>query len=175
MKIRLAVPADALAIAALHASSWASTYGGVPRPECLRDRAPQERRALWQARFENPSDNQVVLAALDDGERLLALACVFTLQHPEWGSYLDNLHVRPAHRGGGAGAALLIEVAAACERRERGHGLYLLVNQANEGAQRFYRRYGARYAEDSVWNAPDGSVVPTFRFAWPSTAEIVAR
>jgi hypothetical protein len=42
----------------------------------------------------------------------------------------------------------------------------LLVNQDNVKAQAFYNSLGARNAENGVWNAPDGSEVPTYWFVW---------
>jgi len=91
-----------------------------------------------------------------------------TGENPNWGSYLDNLHVLNAHQSKGIGKSLLVEVARWCIQREPTKGLCLLVNQDNINAQQFYKRLGARNTESSVWNAPDGSVVPTYWFVWES-------
>jgi len=172
LPVRAACAEDAAAIAALHAASWSQTYADVLDPAYLRERVPAERGALWQLRFASPKANQQVFAAEDAGE-VVGFACVFLAEHQAWGSYLDNLHVAPGHQGRGVGAALLAAVAAACERECPGRGLYLSVNQSNHRAQRFYAALGAANAEASVWHAPDGSVVPTFRFAWPAAARLL--
>jgi GNAT superfamily N-acetyltransferase len=58
------------------------------------------------------------------------------------GVYLEDLYVRPAHRGKGLGRALLSHVAAFA--RERGGGrLEWSVLDWNEPAIGFYRRLGA--------------------------------
>lgn len=58
------------------------------------------------------------------------------------GVYLEDLYVRPAHRGRGLGRALLVRLAAVC--RERGYGrLEWAVLDWNEPSIRFYRSLGA--------------------------------
>ena len=119
----------------------------------------------------SPAQNQLVIVA-EGSAGIAGFACVFAQAHAEWGSYLENLHVASSHQGQGLGRALLARVAQWCEGQVAGGGLYLSVNQANRYAQDFYLRLGARNAAEGVWNAPDGSLVPTFRFAWDSTAPL---
>jgi GNAT superfamily N-acetyltransferase len=58
------------------------------------------------------------------------------------GIYLEDLYVRPAHRGSGLGVALLTTLAAVCA--ERGYGrLEWSVLDWNEPSIRFYRSIGA--------------------------------
>lgn len=58
------------------------------------------------------------------------------------GIYLEDLYIRPAHRGRGHGKALLAELAAVCI--ERGYGrLEWSVLDWNEPAIGFYRSLGA--------------------------------
>lgn len=172
VEARPARAGDASTIAALHAASWSRTYADVLNPGYLRERVPAERGALWQQRFASPKANQQVFVAEDAGE-VVGFACVFLAEHEAWGSYLDNLHVAHSHQGRGVGAALMAAVAAACEHVCPGRGLYLSVNQSNLRAQGFYTALGAANAEAGVWNAPDGSSVPTFRFAWPAAAALL--
>lgn len=171
-QIRSGQGADAQAIAALHAASWARTYADELDADYLCRRVPAERLAVWQQRFAEPKANQRVFVAEDAGE-VVGFACAFLAEHDEWGSYLDNLHVAHSHQGRRVGSALMAAVAAACEQHAPGQGLYLMVNQTNHRAQAFYTGVGAVNAEASVWQAPDGSVVPTFRFAWPAAAVLV--
>jgi len=171
MNIHFAKPEHATAVAALHAASWNATYSSVLSQSYLREVVPAERKAVWQERFARPKENQFVLVAEEDGD-VVGFACAFIGEHPELGSYLDNLHVRQSHQGQGLGACLLVEVAAICERSRPGLGLYLMVNQDNHRAQRFYLGFGAHNAEASVWHAPDGSHVPTFRFVWSLAAPL---
>jgi GNAT superfamily N-acetyltransferase len=65
------------------------------------------------------------------------------------GLYLEDLFVRPEHRGQGIGLALL----AALERRAREAGCGRLewsVLDWNESAIEFYRRFGARPMQDWI-------------------------
>ena len=58
------------------------------------------------------------------------------------GIYLEDLYVRPEHRGAGLGKALLVELARACV--ERGYGrLEWSVLDWNSPAIEFYRAHGA--------------------------------
>jgi GNAT superfamily N-acetyltransferase len=65
------------------------------------------------------------------------------------GLYLEDLFVRPAHRGRGIGRSLL----AALEQRAREAGcgrLEWAVLDWNESAIEFYRRFGARPMQDWI-------------------------
>ena len=171
MKLRHAGLADAESIAEIHAASWRSTYGAVLNSTYLAETVPSERRQLWRERLTSPKPNQLVVAAEVDG-RIVGFACVFSENHNTWGAYLDNLHVSHGFQGRGIGRALLAEVALWCESQSPGRGLYLSVNQDNHRAQRFYLALGARNTEPGIWNAPDGSKVPTFWFTWNSVASL---
>ncbi|MBI3433067.1 MAG: GNAT family N-acetyltransferase [Hydrogenophilales bacterium] len=171
MNIDFASSEHAEQIAALHAASWAATYSDVLSPYYLEHVVPTERLAIWQERFENPKTNQCVLVAKEAGE-VIAFACAFAGEHSDWGSYLDNLHVKQSHQGRGVGSSLLMQVAAICEKKCSGQGLYLSVNQSNLRAQNFYFALGAQNSQAAVWNAPDGTSVPTFRFSWSSATAL---
>lgn len=173
MKIRLAISTDAEAIAALHTSSWRRTYKNALRDQYLQKTAPIEREAVWAQRFASPKENQKVLVA--EGENgVVGFACAYGAEHVEWGSYLDNLHVDESFQGQGIGRSLLVGIARWCDQHTPGHGLYLSVNQDNQRAQQFYRGLGAHNAKSGVWNAPDGTAVPTYLFVWKSVRVLVA-
>ena len=63
------------------------------------------------------------------------------------GIYLEDLFVRPAHRGRGVGKALLQHLAALAMQRDCGR-LEWSVLDWNEDAIRFYRSVGARPQDD---------------------------
>jgi GNAT superfamily N-acetyltransferase len=67
------------------------------------------------------------------------------------GIWLEDLYVRPAHRGRGLGKALLTTLTALAA--ERGYGrVEWWVLDWNEPAQAFYRALGAEPQEDwTVW------------------------
>jgi GNAT superfamily N-acetyltransferase len=67
------------------------------------------------------------------------------------GIYLEDLYVRPEHRGKGLGRALLGQLARTCA--DRGYGrLEWWVLDWNEPAHGFYRSLGARPMDEwTVW------------------------
>ncbi len=171
MNIRLASLKHSDEIAKLHASSWRATYSNELNESYLKDIVPSERISVWRNRLKNPKENQIVLVA-EENDVVIGFACAFAGEHLNWGSYLDNLHVAQSYQGCGLGRYLLVTVASLCEQQCPKQGLYLLVNQTNVQAQQFYHSLGANNAQASIWNAPDGNQVPTFRFAWNSTIEL---
>ncbi|GGP27613.1 GNAT family N-acetyltransferase [Silvimonas amylolytica] len=171
MKLAPAAIEHAEQIAILHANSWQATYADVLAPDYLAHTVPAERKAIWLQRLYKPRSNQVVLIAHASG-RVHGFACAYVGEHAEWGSYLDNLHVDQASQRQGVGRRLLLEIARRCEEHNPGQGLYLLVNQTNQNAQNFYALHGAQNAQESVWNAPDGSTVPTFIYRWTNIATL---
>lgn len=99
--------------------------------------------ALAQTLFGATPAAEVVLAAWD------GVTVGFALFFPSYstflarpGLYLEDLYVRPSHRGRGIGLALLRHLAALAE--QRGHGrLEWSVLDWNQPAIRFYQRVGA--------------------------------
>jgi len=74
------------------------------------------------------------------------------------GIYLEDLYVRPEHRGHGFGRALLTRLAQVCV--ERGYGrLEWSVLDWNEPALRFYRSLGAVAMDEWTVNRLDGSAL----------------
>ena len=89
------------------------------------------------------------MVAQADG-KVVAFALFFTnfstfLAQP--GLYLEDLYVKPAHRGHGMGEALLTQLARLAV--ERGYGRFeWSVLDWNENAIRFYQRMGATVMPD---------------------------
>lgn len=165
MKFRPAMQFDAAAIAALHAASWRFAYRDALSEEYLAGDIIADREVLWAQRLSNPSPRQYVVVA-QQNEILSGFACAYLDEDPTWGSLLDNIHVsQNAHRQG-LGSELLLSVARHCMTSSPDTGLYLWVLQSNVGAQAFYYSYGAENVGSDVWDAPGGTSVPRFRFAW---------
>lgn len=170
---REATAADAPAVAALHAASWRAAYRGILSDEFLDSGADGERLAFWHRQLARPSGDRCVLLAEEEGT-LIGLACVLANADPRWGSFLDNLHVRPDLRGRGLGRALLRQAAAWVERRHPGVPFHLWVYEKNEPARRFYERLGAVVAERAVKEAPGGGTVVALHCVWPDVEALLA-
>jgi GNAT superfamily N-acetyltransferase len=165
LRHRAALLDDAEAIAALHAASWQTTYRGAFTDAYLDGDVLTERRAVWHERLSQPAPHQHVIVAEEEG-RLVGFACAFGNDDPRWGTQLDNLHVRRDEQGRSIGADLLAAVARWSLAAHPGAGLYLFVLVQNHGARRFYDRLEGRDVGPEVWLTPDGSSVPTRRYAW---------
>lgn len=89
---------------------------------------------------------------LPGGPELVGMALWF-LNFSTWdgvhGIYIEDLYVRPEHRGGGFGRALLVELATECVRRGYTR-LQWSVLDWNEPSVQFYRGLGARPFEEWV-------------------------
>ncbi|GKT24492.1 GNAT family N-acetyltransferase [Acidovorax sp. SUPP3334] len=164
--LRPALPADAPAIAALHAANWRAGYRADLAAHYLDHDVLADRQALWTQRLQAPTAPGQHLIVATHGDALLGFACACVNEDPVWGHLLDNLHVRAETHGTGLGARLLAAVADHCAAACGQAGLYLWVLQSNTQAQGFYTAQGATNAEPGVWDAPGGSQVPTFRFTW---------
>lgn len=165
MKIRPAVANDAPNIADIHATSWRNTYQGTLTAEYLSEIVSKDRYQLWKDRFDKPKSNQYVIVAEQDAE-MVGFACVYVGENSQWGSYVDNLHVRKDQQSKGIGKALLAEICRWCLQVNPAGSLCLTVNQDNVKAQQFYRYVGAHNEKEDLWNAPDGSTVPIYWFVW---------
>jgi GNAT superfamily N-acetyltransferase len=102
---------------------------------------------LVDALFGLDAVAEAVLATVD-GE-----AVGFALFYPTYstvvgrrGVHLEDLYVRPEHRGSGVGRVLLAHLAALAAHR--GGRLEWWVLRTNEAALRFYRRLGARSLDE---------------------------
>ncbi len=108
-------------------------------------------RSAVRAVLADPSLGRFLLAERD-GETigLANLAYTFTLEVAGRAAWLDELYVRPEHRGHGIGARLLrkaIELA----RAEGCRSMELEVERGHERVVSLYRRHRFRARERSRW------------------------
>jgi ribosomal protein S18 acetylase RimI-like enzyme len=165
-ELRPAAPADAAAVAALHAASWKVAYRGLLADDYLDNGIAADRTKVWNERLHNPAPSQrVVLAHI--GDSLIGFTCVFLNEDPVLGSLLDNIHVDPQIRRRGVGEHLLAASADLCRSEAPGSGLYLSVLEGNLEALRFYLAMGAQVAGAEIWDAPDGQARRCRVLAWP--------
>ncbi|MDR0788258.1 MAG: GNAT family N-acetyltransferase [Gemmatimonadota bacterium] len=165
IRYRLAEVEDAEAIASLHAESWRSSYRGVLCDAYLTGDVEADRQKVWRERLAHPRGTQYLLVAEKDQE-LLGFACAYLNEDQRWGTLLDNLHVARNQHRGGIGSRLLAGVAVHSGLHAPASGMYLWVVESNTGAQAFYLRHHGQNTGADLWDAPDGTRVPCFRFAW---------
>lgn len=143
MTLRPATPADAETVSALILE--------LAEYEKLRDEAVTTPEAIRRALDPAPGAPRldVLLAEADGGEAagFALFFPVFSTFQATWGLYLEDLYVRPEHRGAGIGLALLRGVAAEAVRRGGGRVDWIVLDW-NTPALDFYRRIGARPKDD---------------------------
>jgi len=163
-----------VAVAKLHAESWRAHYRGAYRDEYLDGDVFEDRLRVWDERLSAPAPNQFVVLA-EESDSLIGFACVYGGHDATWGSFLDNIHVRPTHQGRGIGIALMAEVAAWCRTHYVDCGLYLWVLKQNRRAQRFYQRLAASDQGGEFSEPPGGGQIHGRRYAWKAAPNIPRR
>jgi GNAT superfamily N-acetyltransferase len=116
------------------------------------ERAPNEVSATEEQLIDvlfGPSPSAEVRLALEEG--LPVGFAVFFHNFSTWlgrpGLYLEDLFVKPEHRGKGYGRALLVDLAGIA--RDRGCGrMEWAVLDWNDPAIQFYRKLGAKPMDD---------------------------
>jgi GNAT superfamily N-acetyltransferase len=162
----VAAPADAAAIAALHAESWRSAYRGLYPDAFIDGPVVDERLQFWTARMHEPDpDRRHVLKAVADG-LLVGIACVLLDAEPSWGPLLDNLHVKPGFRGHGIGRRLLRASLEWAGTAAPGQPMHLWVMEGNTAARAFYDREGGVFVERKIVDVVPGFPQPILRYVW---------
>ncbi|WP_033373283.1 GNAT family N-acetyltransferase [Sandarakinorhabdus sp. AAP62] len=173
MTFRPATAADAAAIAALHTASWQTAYAHILAANWLANDLAADRQRVWSDRFTAPDPAMRVLLA-EDHDGLAGFVCIFLAADPQWGSHVDNLHVRPGLKGQGLGRRLLAAAARIALSETPGLGLDLHVYAANTAARGFYRRLGGLESLAEKEAAPDGSTQAYQRIWWPDPKALTA-
>ncbi len=164
-RLRVAVRDDGVSIAALHVASWRSAYRGIFSDRYLDGPVEPDRRLLWQGRLRDPRPGQIVVLAEDCEETLVGFACGFVDEDPHWGSFVNNLHVRPDRKGGGVGRALLRELGRHFVIAAPGRSVHLLCLADNHAARGFYESLGGQVVERLLSVEADGNALrgPPYR------------
>lgn len=171
--LRIATSRDAERIARLHAHSWRIAYRGILSDDYLHNQVVADRAQVWRERFASPAANQMVTVAEQRGD-LCGLVCAYGDEHAQWGTYIDNLHVRSDIKRQGIGKQLLLAVARWSNERYPDRGLSLSVVEVNDSARRFYEALGGAPVESNVWRPPGGGEVVELRYAWRDVAALLA-
>jgi GNAT superfamily N-acetyltransferase len=155
LRFRTAVPGDAHAIAALHASSWQRHYRGAFSDAFLDNEVAGYLLPLWTERLARPDPRARTILAEIDGT-VAGLAHTILHEDPVWGAFLDNLHVAQGLKGQGIGTRLLAMTGREVVDSPPGSGLYLWVLEQNTDARAFYAARGGACAERAEAPPPGG-------------------
>jgi GNAT superfamily N-acetyltransferase len=167
--IRRARPADASAIARIHAESWRETYEEV-LPESYLDRLGSPRlEARWRERLMVPGECARLRIA-EEGGRVIGFAQLGPANGDPaiagFAGEVSMLYVTPGATGRGVGTLLLertFEVLA-----DHGfHWVVIWVVSRNLRARDFYERHGMQPDGAARWDRFDGHGVFVVRLAKP--------
>jgi ribosomal protein S18 acetylase RimI-like enzyme len=179
LEVREATAEDAEQIALLHTDSWRRFYRSAYSDAYLDGDVLEDRRAVWTARLSQPKNSATVV--VDDGADVVAFVHVVLGEDGQWGSLVDNLHVRHDQRRVGLGRVLLRRAAALVAEDAADRRMYLWVLEENLNAQRFYEAMGGANVEKTLCLPPGGDAsrlngTPSkLRIAWPDVAIAVMR
>jgi len=152
-------PADADALAALHATAWRYAYAGLI-PEPGLSRMISRRGAGWWRRLHD-SGGRALVACLDG--RLVGYAIVGRNRSGPGGE-IQELYVRPEAQGLGFGSRLF--EAARAELGARGvRALTVWCLEANRIGAAFYAARGGRVVA-RVRERVAGAEMEKLRFIW---------
>jgi GNAT superfamily N-acetyltransferase len=170
-RFRAACPADARAIAGLHADSWRRHYRGAFSDAFLDNDVAGYLLPLWTERLAAPDPRARTILAEHDGE-LVGLAHTLLGADARWGAFLDNLHVAYGLKRQGIGTRLLALTAQAVLEVPSSSGLYLWVLEQNSDARAFYAARGGACVERDDVPPPGGDAARLngkpigLRYAW---------
>ena len=173
LEYRPADSSDADAIAQLHTHSWRENYRGAFSDRFLDEDLPEERLRVWRKTLDHPLENQYVQVAVDRAN-LLGFVCAYGAHDPQWGSFVDNLHVARVAKRSGIGSSLMRNAGAWLARQYPDLGVYLWVLEANSSARLFYGRLGAHNAGVSTMETHGDAVVRSCRYTWPRASLLSA-
>ena len=130
-----------------------------------RDSVEATEAGLAAALFGEQPHAFAHVAVVTEGEgpeESIAGIAVWFLTFSTWtgrhGIWLEDLHVRPEHRGAGIGRRLLAALAAICVSRGY-RRLEWSVLDWNEPARGFYKSIGARELDDWITNRVEGDLL----------------
>lgn len=164
MTFRTATKEDITRIADLHTLSWQTAYTNVLSEDYLENKVAKERLDYWQDKVGNV-DNQWILLA-EEGDDLKGFVCMVGDEDKNYGSLIDNLHVRPDLKGHGLGKELLQKGIEWAQENFPESGQYLWVYKVNHSAVGFYEKMGGLCAELEMTENPDGGRAECWRVVW---------
>ena len=167
--VRLALPADAGAIARVQVASWRAAYAGLMPEALLAGLSVEKREAAWRDRLEHPQDPERRLFVVEVSGEVLGFASTGGSRdedaEPGTAEVLA-VYLAPAAWGRGLGRALFGE--AVDDLRARGWTrVTLWVLEGNGRAIRFYESAGMRPDGGAKVEVEEGAPLPHVRYLLP--------
>jgi ribosomal protein S18 acetylase RimI-like enzyme len=178
--IRLARPADAPAIAAVHVHAWRETYTGLVPAQVLSGLSVARRTELWSRIISAPEafHSSVVFVAQREGA-FAGFGCC-GLQRAEnlhargYDGEISSLYLLRPFQRCGLGLALMRAMSQELQRR-RLRAASLWVLRENQNACRFYESLGGDIVADKKDIGEDGVVFDEVAYGWRDLGALVRR
>jgi ribosomal protein S18 acetylase RimI-like enzyme len=165
--VRLATEADLPTVAAIHIASWQDAYKGVVPDALLVDRSIEGSLSGWRSTFTKYPAN-VTVATTQDGT-IHGFCCagpvVDAAKNAPFEFQIYGLHVLPAFRQRGIGAALLRAAFARARDSERMKSAIVWTLRDLQLSRRFYEREGGQVVKTGVWRI-DEAALPEVAYGW---------
>ena len=174
MVFRKATEVDVENIATLHSVSWQQNYRDSFSDHFLDHQSFDNRLIEWKKRFENPSDDQFVVIAEEDGE-FLGFMCAYFNHDAQYGTLLDNLHVGLHTQGKGVGTKLMAALAEEILTRNSENGFYLWVLDTNAAAISYYEKIGGVAMETVESNDIGDKTFLKIRYYWQNASAFLEK
>jgi len=168
-RVRQAGPADASAIARVHAESWRLTYAGLVSSRYLAGLEVETLSRHWSDRLRRGDREELVLVGEIGGGVVGFCVSRASGEEPDLAGFageIQMLYVHPSSQRRGVGAAMFD--AAHDELADCGlYWLIVWVVEANHAARAFYRQVGLRPDGARRDERLAGEPVPVVRYAGP--------
>jgi ribosomal protein S18 acetylase RimI-like enzyme len=169
---RLAVPADATAIAEVHVAAWRTTYRGIVDQGYIDTLSVAERAAAWSQRLSgNVTPAPDILVAVGTDGRIVGFISGGLIREPFAGfdAELHAIYLLEAFQRAVMGRRLVREWATLAVA----HGLRAAVVRvlAANPARLFYERLGAEYLREAP-HVISGKPYPESWYGWRSLRDL---
>jgi ribosomal protein S18 acetylase RimI-like enzyme len=176
VEIRTAVPADAHAIARVHATSWRETYAGILPEQFIASRSAEQRALAWQRILAGASHSTQVFVAESDAEVVGFGACgaqrTDSLQHRGYDAEISGIYFLQLAQRQGLGRRLMWIMAA--DLRTRGFtGVALWVLRDNIQARHFYESRGGVVVAEKIDDRGEGLILCEVAYGWPDLSLLI--
>ena len=165
--IRTATDTDLPCVAAIHMASWQDAYRGVVPEGLLARRTVKGALAGWRSTFAAHPRN--IRVATDESGAVTGFCCAGPVtdhkSNAPFAFQIYGLHVLPASRRHGIGAALLHDALRRAAWSESMTSAIVWTLEALTLSRKFYEREGGELVKTGTWHIEDVAL-PEVAYGW---------
>ncbi|WP_322802635.1 GNAT family N-acetyltransferase [Thermoflexus sp.] len=173
VRIRRAVPEDALGIARVRVITWKAQYAGIVPAEYLAQLSPEEDAPRWRRTLAHPAPGQFILVAEDQAQIVgFAAAGPERTGDEVYRGEVYAIYVLPEHQRQGIDRRLM-SICARELLRDGIDTLLVWVLEANP-ARRFYEQLGGELVRTG-WMEIGGARLRQLGYGWRDLHILIRR